>query len=336
MFGCVTQIGWCYLAVGQTVTTSRSYLSTHKDRDLWSKSSGLQAGVESDFYGQGPSSLTLLQINGSIVDLHKTNSEESKKLELANGDRAITRTLGLSVGQQIGILTTLSVNATYSQTESLEGKIFGASVQRWIIEDMLRIYLGASTNDSDQKSKSFADYDGKRVVTPDKVKGQNRSLGLTDAFGEDTILMMDGSRTTRSDRPASWSMSSQVRQYIPSTLSALHLTASHYENIGSIRPVTTYGEVLANALQAEWQQKFAKQYIGVFGYRSYVERENPRGDASKDKILGSDFVYLSGRWRQETSWAYRSNELSFSYGHFFNNQGIKGDVLTLGVDWMIR
>ena len=129
--------------------------------------------------------------------------------------------------------------------------------------------------------------------------------------------------------------SAQVRQYLDQAYGSVHVTLSHYENVGSIKPITTYGTIVSNAATAEWHQKILQQYLWMTGYRAYVESENPRSGSVAEKKVGSDYVYTTLRYRLAKAWTYRSSELSASLGHYINNAGLKGDLVSVGIDFLI-
>src|SRR5690606_29168202 len=112
-----------------------------------------------------------------------------------------------------------------------------------------------------------------------------------------TIVRGAYSHTSRSDRPAAWSTSGEVRQYIEKTESAVHLAATHFENIGEIEANATYGSVISDTIRAEWHQRILNQSMIALGYRYYLELEDPRASDAKDTVVGTDSIFGSWRWR---------------------------------------
>ena len=320
---------------GQTKFSGQTAAGSYRDRSLVSKSGSFSAGSEFSLAGEGNEYLSSVQVGATVQEVTKTDSEEAKDIDLQGGEKIVSKNYNLALSQSLGLPQSIQFLYSIGKIGKYTTKSIGGGVQRWLIMDRVRLGITIKQNDTEQGIKDYADVDGKRVITPDRIDGRQAAANLMVYISNTTIGIFDYLYSTRNDRPATWNLSAQVRQYIERANGSLHMGLTHYENVGSIQPTTTYGSVVANSTYAEWHQKLKNQYILMGGYRFYVEHENPRSVDAPIKEVGSDLIYTSLRYRFNKSWTYRSNELSLSYGHYLHNAGLSGDNISLGVDWFI-
>jgi hypothetical protein len=322
-------------ALAETKFSGQVAAGSYSDESLTAKSANI--GVTSEFTVGGESNeyLSAINLGYNHQQVKKSGKEASKKVELQGGDKLESKTYSLNLTQAVGLANTVQVIYSTGYIGSYKSKSQGLGFQRWLLMDRLRAGFVAKKNESEQEIKNLTDLDGKRIITPDHVTGDNYQANLMSYISNTTIGLADVSYTTRNDRPPTWSTSLQARQYVAEADGSLHLGVAHFENVGSIKPITTYGSIVANTANAEWHQKLNGQYILMGGYRFYMENERPRGENLPIKEVGSDYIYTTARYRFSKGWTYRSNEISLSYGHYMHNTGLSGNNLSLGVDWLI-
>ena len=240
-----------------------------------------------------------------------------------------TITQGFGIGNTIGIL------GGTNKSPLSKSKFVGLRLGLWWLEETLQSVLEHRKTDLEQAVLDFVDTDGKRVITPEDLDGRNTSLTLTHFTTPSTILRSAYSYTSRSDRPAAWSASGEIRQYIEATSSAVHFAGTHYENIGEIKAQTTFGSVISNTLRAEWHQKLFEKSTAALGYRYYLEKEDPRAFDAQDNQVGTDSIFASYRWRfDEVAWTADSSELSVFFNSFRANSGIDGMLVGSSLSYM--
>jgi hypothetical protein len=270
----------------------------------WETSSTL-SGTKKYILFKEPADLLQKQLKG------KTRIEE----DTVSG----TITQGFGIGHTVGLL------AGTNKSPLSKSNFIGLRVGLWWLEETLQSVVEHRKNDLEQAVLDFVDTDGKRVITPEDLDGRNTSLTLTHFTTPSTILRSAYSYTSRSDRPAAWSASGEIRQYIETTSSAVHFAGTHYENIGEIEARTTFGSVISNTLRAEWHQKVFEKSAAALGYRYYLEKEDPRAFDAQDNQVGTDSVFASYRWRfDDVAWTADSSELSVFFNSFRANSGIDG------------
>jgi hypothetical protein len=318
-----------------TAFTSQTAAGIYQDKALRSKKMLLGVGSEFTVFGEGNEYLSSISTNFQNERLEKVDEEEAKNLELNDGDHAETSGASVNINQTIRLLTNLSIG--YSQSRSLDviNSSESVGVDRWIFPDLVRIGFSYAHNKVNQDAQIYTDVDGKQVATPDKIDGNNYQLRLMGYAAADAIVLANYSLTTRTDRPSASAASTEIRQYIAPAKASLHLGLAHYENVGSIRPITTYGSIVSNQLFSEWHQKLGQNYILMGGYRFYVETERPRANPDAVKTTGSDYIYSTLRYRFQKGWTYRSSELNITSGRYLTNAGLSGFLCSLGLDLVI-
>ncbi len=241
------------------------------------------------------------------------------KTKIEEDTVSATMTQGFGIGNTVGIL------GGSNKSPLSKSKFVGLRLGLWWLEETLQSVIEHRRTDLEQTVLDFVDTDGKRVITPEDLDGINTSLTFTHFTTPSTILRSAYSFTSRSDRPAAWSASGEIRQYIEATASAIHFAGTHYENIGEIQAKTTFGSVVSNTVRAEWHQKFFESSTGAIGYRYYLENEDPRAFDAQDNQVGTDSIFASWRWRlDDVAWTADSSELSMFINSFRANSGIDG------------
>ncbi len=250
------------------------------------------------------------------------------KTKIEEDSASGTFTQGFGIGHTIGIL------GGTNKSPLSKSKFVGLRLGLWWLEETLQSVIEHRKTDLEQAVLDFVDTDGKRVITPEDLDGRNTSLTLTHFTTPSTILRSAYSFTSRSDRPAAWSASGEIRQFIEATDSAVHVAAAHYENIGEIKAKTTFGSVISNTLRAEWHQKLFEKSTGAIGYRYYLEKEDPRAFDAQDNQVGTDSVFASWRWRfDNVAWTAESSELSMFVNSFRANSGINGILVGSSISY---
>jgi hypothetical protein len=203
--------------------------------------------------------------------------------------------LGLDQGVGVGRI----VGASLGRSDSPMGQGRWASlrVSEWWLKETLQTALEARWNETKQPIMSTQNFIGQTVITPEELHGKNLSLTVTNMTTPETITRGRVSLTERSDRPLAWSATGEVRQYITMTRSAAHLSYTHYDNTGTVRRVSAYGEVTANTFKGEWHQRVAEQAILMGGYRWSKEVDDYSALGLPAITTGSDTLYGSLRWR---------------------------------------
>jgi hypothetical protein len=208
----------------------------------------------------------------------------------------------------------------------------GAGFTQWFNQDTLKLDLLITKSDNDSPVTDTIDTDVVRVVTPKDVSTDSFSATLTHFTTPTTIIIGSISQGKRSDRPDAQSASLELREFFKSLAGAFHGGIAHYENLGEIKPITLYGTVVANSFFGEWQQRFMDKFIGRFGYRQYLETEDPRATESPVKQLGSDYIYGSLRYRNyDKSWLDQADEYFAFAGYYKSNAPSTSTVVGVGI-----
>jgi len=318
----------------ETRTTISGAYGSYEDAAI--RVQGTRGAVRGEFsLTEDPNIATTIDANTTQQKLTKSDSPEGEKLNLDGEDQLTMYQGGLQLSQNLNLQQSLSLLFDTTKSQASTSRSLGIGYQQWLGQDRFRLSLSFRRNSASKPVNDFTDVDGKRVITPDTIEGSNVGVSLMAYATPTLIILADHSYTRQSDRPAAWSGNVEFRQYVNTLNGSLHGSAGHYENVGRIKPVTTYGGVIANTAGAEWHQKMFSQYILMGGYQFYLEHENPRGDTTK-KTYGSDYVYTTFRYRQNKSWTYRSTEFSATAGHYIQNSGLRGNLIALGFDWLIN
>lgn len=319
-------------SVAETNWTSQAGIGLYKDKALQSRASQIGAGSEFEIWGSGREYLTSVNVIAKRQTIEKADDEESKNLELEDGNKTDIKTEAVGLGQTIKFLTNVNLGVSQTRTDQSRSLSRSFNVDRWVIPDLIKVGASVTFNDVNQTQYIYTDVDGKQIVTPDRIAGQNYQLHVMGYLASDAIGILDYSITTRDDRPPAYSLATSARQYFSQASGALHLGLTHYENVGSIRPTTSYGSIVSNQLFVEWHQKIRQNYIWMTGYRFYAETERPRAYPESVKTTGSDLVYTTFRFRLQKGWTFRSHEISVTGGKYLTNAGLSGYQTSLGLD----
>ena len=228
--------------------------------------------------------------------------------------------LSLSATQGIQVGTSVSAFGGIGDSPLSKSRYYGLRGSQWWLQETLQTVLEARKTEADVPAIDVLDVDVVRIITPTKIEGENVNLSVTHLTTPSTISRFSTSHTFRNDRPPAQSYSLELRQYIDATKSAVHGGIAHYENVGSITPVTLYGTVVSNSGFAEWHQRLIGKFIIMGGYRHYREQERPRADISPRRQLASDWYYGSLRHRfGKGGWLDSAGEVYVFAGHYVTN-----------------
>ena len=326
----VTSIGaWIASSSGAAEYTSATAAGIYRDQMIASETYSQQVTASK---GNDQGLVSRVGIDATQTNLHLGPSANAKEVDLGPSGRKGVLSTSISFGQTIAYFHSLQLFYDQSKGDDTNSHTVGGGYEVWAVKDRFRLGLFYQQNKMNQPSRDFTDIDGKRVITPERINGNNYRLETMTYLQPTTIMLANYSRTKSDDRPDASSLSVQLRQYIDDANAAVHLSYQHYENIGTIEANTETGEIVADRYALEWHQKFAQQYIGLFGYRLSKEVEKPRAYDTGYKQYGSDYAYTSLRYRSSKSWTFRSNEVSILYGKYLRNDGLSGYLLGVGLD----
>lgn len=304
-----------------------SYADSNKSMFL----TALGANQNSSYFLSGAGQETNINFSykGKVINFKKKDDFLTKQLQ--NSDKVTESSLNAAVDQ--GVKPGSVIGALSGHTKSALGKssYIGVRGSQWWRSNTLQSTLQYRRTTSHQASLDYTDTDGKRIVTPESLDGKNTQLALTHLTSPSTILNGAVSHTVSSDRPDAFSITSEIRQYLPIGHSSIHIGATHYENVGKIEDTSTSGTVVANTVKAEIFTKIKKNYIAMFGYRLSIEQENPRSDSAPIAQTGSDTYYSSFKYRfGNSNWLEDSNELQIFGSLYDSNQSTNAILIGVG------
>jgi len=271
--------------------------------------------------------------NLSFNYLHKDIQPASKdqtSLDFKGRDKIEQKSYDFGFDQGIFVGTDLGVFYGWVEGPFATSKWYGIRANQWFYDETIKLSLSLRKNFTEQESSDYTDLDGKRIVTPENIEGDNITLSLFSFLSTDTIFMTDYSVTKSSNRPDVWSLGAQIRQYIRPFYGSVHISQAHYENVGVIEPVTEYGTIIADTTTIEWHQKLFRQWVLMGGYRFFKEDERPRANSNQINRTGSDYVYSSLRYRFSKLWTHQSSEISALAGRYLTNSASGGVIYSLG------
>lgn len=255
--------------------------------------------------------------------------------QLKGKDHIEEHSTSVAVNQGVGIGSSIGLLAGSTLSPLSNSRYVGLRLGQWWAEETFQTVVEFRKTKLEQATLDFVDTDGKRVITPNDLEGNNATLTLTHLTTPSTILRGAASNTKRSDRPDAWSGSGEIRQFIDATESAVHLAATHYENIGVVEARTTYGSVVSDTARIEWHQKIMDRSLVSLGYRYYFEIEDPRPTDAKDRQVGTDSIFGTWRWRfTEAAWTADSSEVSLFFNSFRANSGVDGLLLGSSLSYL--
>jgi len=243
----------------------------------------------------------------------------------------------LAASLPIGSLSGISLGLGATKSDIQTSKSRQVSAFHWFRAETLKLQIGYQKSDSTQKATEVIDVDVARVRTKESLNGESYSLDLTHLTTPSTILLASYFKSVRNDRPDAWGGSLAARQFISQLNGALHISYSHYENIGEIQTTTLQGEILADAISAEWHQKLYNRAIITTGYRYYTEHEDPRAVEAADTELGSDWVYAKIAYHYGFDlWTEKTSEVYLFGGRYQNSKDIQSSQIGIGIRQVIN
>ncbi len=257
-------------------------------------------------------------------------SDDQNSLDFKGNDKLEQRSYDFAVDQGILVGTDVGLFYGWLDGQFADSMWYGIRANQWFYDETIKLSLSVRKNKIEQESSDYTDFDGKRIVTPETIEGDNFTASLFSFLSTNTIFMSDYSLTRSSNRPDAWSLGGQIRRYIKALYGSLHLSQIHYENVGTIEPVTEYGTIVADTTSIEWHQKMFRQWILMGGYRFFKEDERPRSNTSNINRTGSDYIYSSLRYRFSKLWTHQSSEVSFLAGRYLSNSSSGGSIYSIG------
>ncbi|SMF44873.1 hypothetical protein [Pseudobacteriovorax antillogorgiicola] len=253
--------------------------ATYESNNFWG--SGTALTVQYNFSGKQVDYLIQNELLADAIGVDQAITEESHSIYLAQG---------LGIGRQAGVV--------YGQRQSPLGDLswVGVNTRLWFFSETLRTQWDYRQTRGEQPVIEFPDVDGRRIRTPEEFEGDSLGLSLTFLADPRTILKGYVSRSDSNNRPPAIAYNGEIRRFISYTSSAVHLSATRYENTGKIGVDSSFGEVTANTAKLEWHQRLGGAWILMGGYRFHNEIETPRADLSRQQ-LASDTYYSTLRWR---------------------------------------
>ncbi len=214
---------------------------------------------------------TKVQVNAQARDT-RLRAGQKKDLLLGHA-KLITKTYSLSINQGVGVGRNLSLGIGGDQNEASRSSFWTLGLFPLVSDDTIETGVSYRDTRRNQPKRDFTDTDGRRIITTDRLAGKQISLFTRAYLTPSTMMRVDYSNSSQTDRPRAWSLSNEWRQYIADLNGAAHATFSHYENVGTITTKTSYGSIVAQSIQLSWNQKFATNTIIIPTYRAYVEKE---------------------------------------------------------------
>lgn len=305
------------------------YDETQRSSKMYS--SQLNASTQSIFEGKGHSSGIGLGYTRKEIHLKNPNKDLATR-QLGGKTDTHEDSYNLNLDQGLGIGTQIGGSVGVTTSDLVDRLWWSANFMQWFLEETLQTTLSLRKTITKAPQIDTVDVDVRRIRTPEEIVGTNAKFGMTHLTTPSTILRGQYSLTKRNDRPDAFSVMAEVRQFISLTETAVHLNLTHFENVGEIKPITTYGTVVANAVSTELHQHIPGRVITMLGYRQYREIENPRAIELDRKQLGSDWIYSSIRYRfGEKPMTEDDHEAYIFGGRYLTNQNINASVIGLGV-----
>jgi len=291
---------------------------------------------EIDLGDENPNDLIITA--GYMLSNIERTSDDSVLAQQWDGKSRINQHGGnLSVLVPIGSISGLNLGLGASKSSIQSSKSRQISGFHWFRSETLKVQVSYQKSESTQKTAEVIDVDVARVRTKDSLQGESYSLDLTHLTTPTTILLASYFKSVRNDRPDAWGGSIGVRQFIKLLNGAAHINYSHYENIGEIETTTLQGEIIADALSAEWHQKLYDRAIVTTGYRYYTEREDPRAIEAPKSELGSDWVYAKIAYHYGFDlWTEKTSEVYLFGGRYQNSKDIQSTQIGLGIRQLIN
>lgn len=214
----------------------------------------------------------------------------------------------------------------------------GAAASFWTGEQTTRWTLDVQRNFTTAPRLDVTDVDGKRILTPERIGGTSAGVNWMHLATPEFLWRGGVSVILRDDRPEARAASLEGRYFIVPVNAAVHASATRFENRGPLEPVTLTGSIEATSASAEWHQKIGERIILAPGYRWYRETETPRAINGARKILGTDHIHATIRYRfWRDYWLEDAPEAFVTAGSIQSSSGLRiwqfaagGSLLVVG------
>lgn len=246
------------------------------------------------FGESGSGNITQVAASGTFIRSGTpSTSAESQVISLE-------RRLSLGVSHTWPQLLSIGVNAGLTSQSDSEAKntfsrYYSLRLGQWWNKATLLTEFEIARSDSRQPYKRYLDTDGRVVMTPSRVEGNRYSLSLTWLATPQAMLMASLSKTTAENRPDSLSGSLEGRYFFVSTLTAIHLKNTAYEDTSDVERQTDFGRISAREFEAQLHQHLSDHVIAAIVLRDHFEVEDPR--SIEDDIMNRHSKTVQGRLR---------------------------------------
>lgn len=248
--------------------------------------------------------------------------------QLDGKDSMQQSTVNLGLDQSISKFTSVGVLGGITEGPLGVTKWAGGRAGQWWREETLQTTVEVRRTEISQVLGEVYDDDRRIIRLPESLAGNNVNFSFMHFTTPELIWRGTYSRTWRSDRPPADGFSTELRYFLTPLQAAVHGSLGHYENVGEVSRITSYGSVVANTASGEWHQRFLDRFILMGGYRWYTENENPLSETITHKTLGSDWLYGSLRWRfGDGPWLADSHEWSIFGGQYKNSEPRHGQLV---------
>ncbi|MDA9951022.1 hypothetical protein N9D31_00475 [Oligoflexaceae bacterium] len=316
--------------------------SIFRDEDLRLRAVNTQIGESAAFTGKDTHVSSVFASVGYVEIENKNDSADNilgdiLKVEALNYDLKLTQNFGLfrtfsllAGGSDVKTKLVSEDGGSSSFSYGLEGS-------QWWAHESLRTTLQVKKNKAKQDAADFTATDGVRILLPAEVESLNALFQVLHIAGKSTIMSYSFSHTQRDDRPDSFGAAIEWRQHFSSAGGSLHSGYSYYENVGQIRPVTTFGEIEAHTLNLSWLQKIGDHTVWTTGYRFYWELESPREADLEVQQIGSDYIFTKFKIRlDKTRWTKDVSSIETMLGVYESNNPSNGWVAGLGFNFLFN
>ncbi len=208
----------------------------------------------------------------------------------------------------------------------------GVGLSFWTGEDTTRWTLDLQQTSTNSDAIDVTDIDGRRILSPDRINGTSTGVSWLHLATPEFLWKGSVSTIHRDDRPEVYLGKLEARYFVVSADAAVRGTIAQFENRGKVAPVTLTGSISATTIGLEWHQKLGDRMILAPGYRWYREAETPRAENGAQKIMGSDQIYASVRYRfWKDYWLEDASDCFISVGTYKTNTNLKIWHLAAGI-----
>lgn len=212
------------------------------------------------------------------------------------------------------VTMTSNVNAG---TKSTAGSIgFG----QWVFAEQTRVSVDYTRSHAIRSAKQYIDFDAQIVALPADVDSDSVALGVRQLVNPSLIVDAGLTAIKPTDRPTAIIGTLAGRQYISVLHGAVSSQLGRGMNVGSVKPVTSYGEVDAWVASVQWTQELPGSVSVLLGYRYYQEHERTRA-LNQDLIFGSDSI-VTGLTKDWSDWTAAA-----TYTRYQANSGLSAGTV---------